>query len=233
MAGAGCWGVGGGSGCGLWEGVWVWEGILTWGRGVRVRALGGIAYSFPCQPPLCARGIHHYHPPLNGCQFSHSPVAPWGLPLLSHISLLVPTPAHSPPCPSGASPAPSTDSVTLSPVDVILDPDTAHPNLVLSEDRKRVRHGDTRQDLPDNPERFDCCHCVLGAEGFTGGRRYWEVEVGDMTDWMLGVCRESVSRKGWVILTTENGYWAMWLWDGEYKVLTSPRTSLPMSVRPR
>ncbi|XP_023967874.1 E3 ubiquitin-protein ligase TRIM39-like [Chrysemys picta bellii] len=118
-------------------------------------------------------------------------------------------------------------------VDVILDPDTAHPNLVLSEDRKRVRHGDTRQDLPDNPERFDCCHCVLGAEGFTGGRRYWEVEVGDMTDWMLGVCRESVSRKGWVILTTENGYWAMWLWDGEYKVLTSPRTSLPMSVRPR
>uniref|UniRef100_A0A8C3S4A5 Uncharacterized protein n=1 Tax=Chelydra serpentina TaxID=8475 RepID=A0A8C3S4A5_CHESE len=117
-------------------------------------------------------------------------------------------------------------------VDVTLDPDTAHPNLVLYEDRKCVRHGDTRQDLPDNPERFDCCHCVLGTEGFTGGRCYWEVEVGDMTDWMLGVCRESVSRKGWVILTTENGYWAMWLWDGEYKVLTSPRTSLPVSVRP-
>ncbi|CAM5157292.1 unnamed protein product, partial [Eretmochelys imbricata] len=117
-------------------------------------------------------------------------------------------------------------------VDVTLDPDTAHPNLLLSEDRKHVRHGDTQQDLPDNPERFDCCHCVLGAEGFTGGRCYWEVEVGDMTDWMLGVCRESVSRKGWIILTTENGYWAMWLWDGEYKVLTSPRTSLPVSIRP-
>ncbi|CAM4663736.1 unnamed protein product [Caretta caretta] len=117
-------------------------------------------------------------------------------------------------------------------VDVTLDPDTAHPNLLLSEDRKHVRHRDTRQDLPDNPERFDCCHCVLGAEGFTGGRCYWEVEVGDMTDWMLGVCRESVSRKGCVILTTENGYWAMWLWDGEYKVLTSPRTSLPVSIRP-
>uniref|UniRef100_A0A8C3S721 Uncharacterized protein n=1 Tax=Chelydra serpentina TaxID=8475 RepID=A0A8C3S721_CHESE len=122
--------------------------------------------------------------------------------------------------------------MTSHQLDVTLDPDTAHPNLVLYEDRKCVRHGDTRQDLPDNPERFDCCHCVLGTEGFTGGRCYWEVEVGDMTDWMLGVCRESVSRKGWVILTTENGYWAMWLWDGEYKVLTSPRTSLPVSVRP-
>ncbi|CAM4652522.1 unnamed protein product [Caretta caretta] len=130
----------------------------------------------------------------------------------------------------GSSKAPSPPRVGR--VDVTLDPDTAHPNLLLSEDRKHVRHRDTRQDLPDNPERFDCCHCVLGAEGFTGGRCYWEVEVGDMTDWMLGVCRESVSRKGCVILTTENGYWAMWLWDGEYKVLTSPRTSLPVSIRP-
>ncbi|XP_067417238.1 butyrophilin subfamily 1 member A1-like [Emydura macquarii macquarii] len=94
-------------------------------------------------------------------------------------------------------------------VDVTLDPDTAHPKLVLSEDRKRVRLGDTRQDLPDNPERFDTSSCVLGAEGFPGGRRYWEVEVGDKTDWALGVCRESVSRKGMVTLTPGNGYWAV------------------------
>ncbi|XP_039373555.1 E3 ubiquitin-protein ligase TRIM39-like [Mauremys reevesii] len=117
-------------------------------------------------------------------------------------------------------------------VDGSLDPDTAHPNLVLSEDRKRVRHGDTRQDLPDNPERFDYCYCVLGAEGFAGGRRYWEVEVGDKTKWALGVCRESVSRKGQVRLSPGNGYWVVWLWDGGYKACTSPLTPLPVSVRP-
>ncbi|TFJ98053.1 Butyrophilin subfamily 2 member A1 [Platysternon megacephalum] len=117
-------------------------------------------------------------------------------------------------------------------VDVILDPDTANPWLVLSEDRKRVRRGDTRQDLPDNPERFDKYPIVLGAEGFAGGRRYWEVEVGDKTEWDLGVCRESVRRKGRVTYTPGIGYWAMWLRGGRYEALTSPSTPLPMSIRP-
>ncbi|XP_039373543.1 butyrophilin subfamily 1 member A1-like isoform X2 [Mauremys reevesii] len=117
-------------------------------------------------------------------------------------------------------------------VDVTLDPDTANPKLILSEDRKRVRCGHTRQDLPNNPERFDPCPSVLGVQGFAGGRHYWEVEVGDKTRWDLGVCRESVSRKGWITATPEDGFWVMWLREEEYKALTSPLTPLPVSVRP-
>ncbi|XP_034645003.1 E3 ubiquitin-protein ligase TRIM39-like [Trachemys scripta elegans] len=116
-------------------------------------------------------------------------------------------------------------------VDVTLDPDTANPWLNLSEDRKCVRLRSTRQDLPDNSERFDPCVCVLGTVGFTGGRRYWEVEVGDKTRWALGICRKSVRRKGLITPTPADGYWVVWLSAGEYKALTSPWV-LPVSVRP-
>ncbi|XP_067394705.1 zinc finger protein RFP-like, partial [Emydura macquarii macquarii] len=46
---------------------------------------------------------------------------------------------------------------------VTLDPGTAHPDLILSEDGKSVSWAVTRQDLPDNPKRFDTEHCVLGS----------------------------------------------------------------------
>uniref|UniRef100_A0A8C9R955 Butyrophilin subfamily 1 member A1-like n=1 Tax=Scleropages formosus TaxID=113540 RepID=A0A8C9R955_SCLFO len=118
-------------------------------------------------------------------------------------------------------------------IDVTLDPDTANPWLILSEDRKQVRHGVIWQDLPDNPERFKQRKSVLGKEGFSSGRRYWEVEVGDKTEWDLGVVRESINRKGYFPLDTNNALWAISLWSGKYRALTDPPVSLPLSVKPQ
>ncbi|XP_029442589.1 E3 ubiquitin-protein ligase TRIM39-like, partial [Rhinatrema bivittatum] len=75
-------------------------------------------------------------------------------------------------------------------VPVTLDPETAHPRLLLSEDGKRVRGGETWQSLPDSPRRFDTKLRVLGREGFTSGRHYWEVEMGEGGGCALGVCRD-------------------------------------------
>uniref|UniRef100_A0A8C3XTI2 Butyrophilin subfamily 1 member A1 n=1 Tax=Chelydra serpentina TaxID=8475 RepID=A0A8C3XTI2_CHESE len=111
---------------------------------------------------------------------------------------------------------------------VTLDPDTAHPDLVLSEDQKSVSWGDTQQRLPDNPERFDSWPCVLGCEGFTSGRHCWEVEVGDGRYWAVGVARESARRKGGISLSPEGGIWAVERdWQGQFRALSSPVTPLP------
>ncbi|XP_065420766.1 zinc finger protein RFP-like [Chrysemys picta bellii] len=117
-------------------------------------------------------------------------------------------------------------------VNVTLDPDTAHPQLVLSEDGKSVSWGDTRQQLPSNPERFNTVLCVLGCDGFTSGRHWWEVEVGDGGGWAVGVAKESVRRKGEIRRSPEVGIWAMEWWLDQFQALTSPVTPLPLSRVP-
>ncbi|XP_073715740.1 zinc-binding protein A33-like [Misgurnus anguillicaudatus] len=119
-------------------------------------------------------------------------------------------------------------------VDVTLDPDTAHPKLILSKERKQVRHGDIKHELPDNPERFYPCVYVLGKEGFASGRFYFEVQVKDKTDWDLGVARESINRKGAIIETPQNGFWTVQLRnENEYKALAGPPVSLCVKVKPQ
>ncbi|KAL7880567.1 hypothetical protein SRHO_G00028210 [Serrasalmus rhombeus] len=103
-------------------------------------------------------------------------------------------------------------------VDVTLDADTAHPNLILSDDGKQVTHEDTEQNLPDNPKRFTYHAMILGKEGFSSGRFYFEVQVSGKTVWDLGVARESINRKGKITLTPQNGFWTVILRNGnEYK----------------
>ncbi|XP_048059621.1 zinc-binding protein A33-like isoform X2 [Megalobrama amblycephala] len=119
-------------------------------------------------------------------------------------------------------------------VDVTLDPNTAHPYLILSDDGKQVRCGDTGQKLPEKPERFNNSVCVLGKEGFSSGRFYFEVQVKGKTEWDLGVARESINRKVQIILTPSNGFWTVWLRNGnEYKALSDPFVSLCLRVKPQ
>ncbi|XP_070763958.1 E3 ubiquitin-protein ligase TRIM21-like isoform X2 [Enoplosus armatus] len=119
-------------------------------------------------------------------------------------------------------------------VDVTLDPDTGHPELILSDDGKQVKHGDVKKNLPDNPERFDTCVNVLAKQSFSSGRFYYEVQVEEKTDWYLGVVRESINRKGQITLTPQNGHWTICLRnDNEYNACTYPAVRLSLKSQPQ
>ncbi len=79
---------------------------------------------------------------------------------------------------------------------MILDPNTAHPRLVLSDDLTSLRWSENKQPVPDNPERFDDYYCVLGSQGFNSGTHCWVVEVKESLCWSLGVTTASNQRKG-------------------------------------
>ncbi|XP_073325310.1 nuclear factor 7, brain-like isoform X3 [Pagrus major] len=114
---------------------------------------------------------------------------------------------------------------TVSYAPVILDPNSAHPELLLSEDLTSMRRGE-RQKLPDNPERFDDHPSVLGSKGFDSGTHSWDVEVGDGTDWSVGVAAESVKRKGNML----SGIWRIGFSDGEYKACCPEAQPIVLSM---
>ncbi|KAL8212946.1 UNVERIFIED_CONTAM: hypothetical protein K2H54_059722 [Gekko kuhli] len=115
---------------------------------------------------------------------------------------------------------------------VLLDPETAHPRYVVSEDWKRVRWGVIRQEFPYNPKRFEYIRCVLGCKGFTSGKHYWTVDVGSGDHWAVGVARGSVEREVEIDLEPDEGIWVIGLYSDQYKALTSPPTLLDVAYEP-
>lgn len=109
---------------------------------------------------------------------------------------------------------------------VTLDPNSAAPWLVLSDDLSSVQDSDNKLQLPDNPERFDPDTGVLGSEGFTSGKHGWDVSVGSNTAWVVGVAKESVQRKEKVSSVLKNGYLSVYFYHKMYFAGTSPLTRL-------
>ncbi|XP_070783360.1 E3 ubiquitin-protein ligase TRIM21-like [Enoplosus armatus] len=108
---------------------------------------------------------------------------------------------------------------------IVLDPDTAHPLLILSDDRKQVKYSMGSglwaiQNL--NPNMFTEHLAVLGQRGFSSRRFYFEVFVGGKTEWCLGVAMASVQRRGALVRGPRCGLWAIWFLEDKFETFSSP-----------
>uniref|UniRef100_A0A673MBI4 Tripartite motif containing 69 n=1 Tax=Sinocyclocheilus rhinocerous TaxID=307959 RepID=A0A673MBI4_9TELE len=106
---------------------------------------------------------------------------------------------------------------------------TANPWLSLTSSLTCVRYQTFNNVVQDNPQRFNAALSLLGSQGFTKCRHYWEVEVYSSTVWTVGVARESVTRKGVINTMPANGFWTLSLSYGvQYMAGTSPPTLLSL-----
>ncbi|XP_040004947.1 nuclear factor 7, brain-like [Xiphias gladius] len=113
---------------------------------------------------------------------------------------------------------------------VILNPNTAHEELHLSECLTSVRCGPA-QPLASTPERMEQHRCVLGFEGFSAGSHRWDVEVGDSPVWALGVIAQDAQRTGNIL----SGLWMVRFCHGKFQAFcpSRPVSLLPLKDRPQ
>uniref|UniRef100_A0A2K6Q5S0 Tripartite motif-containing protein 5 n=1 Tax=Rhinopithecus roxellana TaxID=61622 RepID=A0A2K6Q5S0_RHIRO len=71
-------------------------------------------------------------------------------------------------------------------VDVMLNPDSATPNVAVSVDQRQVATVRTLTFKNSNPRDFSAFG-VLGCQYFSSGKYYWEVDVSGKIAWILGV----------------------------------------------
>ncbi|XP_005860609.1 PREDICTED: tripartite motif-containing protein 60-like [Myotis brandtii] len=103
-------------------------------------------------------------------------------------------------------------------VELTLDPETAHPELIMSSDRKSVSY--RRPDGLPNPQALTSSPAVLSSEGFDAGRHFWVVNIGGTGLYYLGVCKASFPRNTFISPSASNGCWQHQLWNrsGQQKI---------------
>ncbi|XP_054613413.1 E3 ubiquitin-protein ligase TRIM69 [Dunckerocampus dactyliophorus] len=120
-------------------------------------------------------------------------------------------------------------SIYPVPAAITFNSSTANPWLSLTSSLTCVRYQTFNHAVEDNPYRFNAALSLLGSQGFTHGRHYWEIEVYSSTVWTVGVARESVPRKGVIKALPANGFWTLSLSYGiQYMAGTSPPTVLSL-----
>ncbi|XP_072506340.1 tripartite motif-containing protein 43-like [Notamacropus eugenii] len=79
-------------------------------------------------------------------------------------------------------------------VDITMVPTSASPFLTISEDKRSVKAEEGWQLETSHPEA-DFSHYIFAEQAFNSGRQYWEVDVTQLSQWILGIHTTYLRRK--------------------------------------
>ncbi|XP_075199792.1 E3 ubiquitin/ISG15 ligase TRIM25-like [Anomaloglossus baeobatrachus] len=116
----------------------------------------------------------------------------------------------------------------VGPADILLDVNTAHNNLLISDDLKTATWSEITQNRPETAERFQSYPQVMSGRGFTSGRHYWDVEIRGSALWMVGMCYPSIDRSGDQSVIGDNN--KSWCLDGPCLKHDNKYTWLPQQI---
>lgn len=75
--------------------------------------------------------------------------------------------------------------------------------MALTEDLRRLQCSPDHQEVPRNPASSENTPS-WGAQTFTTGKHYWEVNVGNSRTWIIGLCNESWTSRNDMLLNSED-----------------------------
>ncbi|XP_074245778.1 tripartite motif-containing protein 43-like [Saimiri boliviensis] len=86
-------------------------------------------------------------------------------------------------------------------VEISFNYEVSNHNISLFEDVRSWMFRPEREGGSVNSDRPDY-FAAWGAQGFSSGKHYWELDVDDSWDWALGVCKDSQIRKNGTMITS-------------------------------
>ncbi|XP_053145629.1 E3 ubiquitin-protein ligase TRIM7-like isoform X2 [Hemicordylus capensis] len=123
----------------------------------------------------------------------------------------------------------SSALLQLEKVNVTLDLEGLHPQVVFSEDHQSMTWR-RLEGLLGNLEQAGELSVVLGKEKLYFARYFWEVDVGSEEDWAVGVGTEYMDLEGIAISGPREGIWAFGKWMGKYRAV-SPTEFTDVSLK--
>ncbi|XP_041585851.1 tripartite motif-containing protein 77 [Vulpes lagopus] len=86
---------------------------------------------------------------------------------------------------------------------ITLDHNISNYRVALFEDLIHLQCSSDHQDMPHSPASLQYTP-LWGAQTFTSGKHYWEVDVGNSCNWIVGLCKESWINRNDMLLNSED-----------------------------